>query len=175
MDDYICKPIVLHALRGKIEQWLHQPKSAQPQSINGHTDLASHAVTEAPNLSLPNTQTLENKPGETNTRLVDLSVLENYVGTDKGIQKQFLQGFLADSRPLVKGLNATDVSLGTIKNTAHQLKSSAKAIGAQSLADEFYALEQAAKAEDIEQVQVLQKVCHEKFNAACVEIETILG
>ncbi|TMP26109.1 hypothetical protein CWB99_19690 [Pseudoalteromonas rubra] len=175
MDDYICKPIVLHALRSKIEQWLPQPKSAQPLGINGHTDIESHAVTEAPHPTLPNDQTPDNEPDESETRMVDLSVLENYVGTDRGIQKQFLQGFLADSRPLVEGLNATDVTLGTIKNTAHQLKSSAKAIGAQSLADEFYALEQAAKAEDVEQVEVLQKICHQKFNAACVEIETILG
>ncbi|RZM74758.1 hypothetical protein C3B51_19335 [Pseudoalteromonas rubra] len=175
MDDYICKPIVLHALRSKIEQWLHRPQASELATLNGHTSEQLGPQAEQPEVASPTAQAAASEPEPPTARIVNLSVLENYVGTDRAIQKQFLQGFLADSRPLVEGMNGrNEVSLSTIKNTAHQLKSSAKAIGAQSLADDFFALEQAAKAEDVTQVQALQKVCDEKFNAACVEIETIL-
>nr|WP_275442559.1 ATP-binding protein [Pseudoalteromonas sp. OOF1S-7] len=174
MDDYICKPIVLHALRAKIEQWLHRPQTSGLPVLNGHATGLVSTVVNQPEAALSDAQAKVSEPEKSSTRIVDLNVLENYVGSDKAIQKQFLQGFLADSRPLVEGLSAKEVSLSTIKNTAHQLKSSAKAIGAQTLADEFFALEQAAKAADVIKVQALQKACDDKFNAACVEIETIL-
>ncbi|KAF7781616.1 hypothetical protein PRUB_b0897 [Pseudoalteromonas rubra] len=174
MDDYICKPIVLHALRATIEQWLQQSQPVTSPNLNGHNTAQPDHERDRPEATATNLAAPDNEPDQPATRIVDLSVLENYVGNDKTIQKQFLQGFLADSRPLVESMNDGEVSLLTIKNTAHQLKSSAKAIGAQTLADEFFALEQAAKAEDVTKVRALQQACDDKFYAACVEIETIL-
>ncbi|WP_315942696.1 ATP-binding protein [Pseudoalteromonas holothuriae] len=147
MNDYISKPIELAHLKNLLHKWMpNQPEPKTPQT----------SVTP------------------TSNALIDLALLSSYVGDDKQIQLLFLENFMSDSDPLMKLLIDHTADIEQVKSLAHQLKSSAKAIGATELANNYHELEQAAKDKKSEKVSTILPTCVSQFNAVCSEITTIL-
>ncbi|MES2627312.1 MAG: Hpt domain-containing protein [Pseudomonadota bacterium] len=81
---------------------------------------------------------------------VDEKVLTKTIGGDKNRIRELLGYFTLPSRNVLSELNRAfaDHSAVGIKNAAHKLKSSARTIGANSLADVCVVLEDAGKKND---------------------------
>lgn len=81
---------------------------------------------------------------------VDEIVLAKTLGSDKNRVRELLGYFSSPSRKIVNEMNDAfaEHSAAGIRNAAHKLKSSARTIGATSLADICVILEDAAKTAD---------------------------
>ncbi|BBN83473.1 hypothetical protein PA25_34580 [Pseudoalteromonas sp. A25] len=150
MNDYISKPIELNNLKNLLQKWM-------PSAISSN-----------------NTAKPENKTNQDNKNVLDLSQLATYVGDDTKIQHLFLKNFIADSTPLMSALQKRAKDFELVKSSAHQLKSSAKAIGANELANLYLEIEQAAKAQHSDKILDMLPSCVSIFNEVCSEITSIL-
>ena len=81
---------------------------------------------------------------------VDEQVLSKTIGNDKNRVREMLGYFTQSSRKIVTEMNLAFVahSAAGIRNAAHKLKSSARTIGANALADICVLLEEAGKKDD---------------------------
>ena len=81
---------------------------------------------------------------------VDENVLTKTIGGDKNRVREMLGYFPLPSRKIIAEMNHAfaEHSAAGIKNAAHKLKSSARTIGANSLADVCVVLEEAGKKDD---------------------------
>ncbi|CAM4207997.1 ATP-binding protein [Pseudoalteromonas byunsanensis] len=153
MNDYISKPIELTKLKQILLKWMPDkiPKSELINGKESHDD-------DAPN-----------------HRLIDLQLLSEFVGVDKKIQHIFLQSFVSESSPIMQSLVNQQSDIGQVQSYAHQLKSSAKAVGAALLAESYHELEIAAKGKDQDKIDGLLPKCISHFGAVCSEITSILN
>lgn len=109
MDDYLSKPVRLDNLKAMLEKWM---PVTSPSRIASQVEVA----TERP---------------------VDVRVLQDLIGNDAAVINDFLQDFSARSVSIAAELN-TDYAAGRLVEageTAHQLKSSARSIGALKLGE----------------------------------------
>ncbi len=109
MDDYLSKPVRLDNLKAMLEKWM---PATSPGRIASQVEVA----TERP---------------------VDVRVLQDLIGNDAAVINDFLQDFSARSVSIAAELN-TDYAAGRlveVGETAHQLKSSARCIGALKLGE----------------------------------------
>lgn len=133
MDDYISKPVPLKELQVVLDKWLPAPGQTNPQD---------RALAAAVSLS--------DSPIET-------SVLTAIVGDNLVAQRKILAAFQSSlasiSIDMARAYEADDI--GQIANAAHQLKSSARAIGALRLGGLCAELERAARNGDHTTIQQL--------------------
>ena len=129
MDDYLIKPVELGLLKEKLLRWA----SAIAKSDHQQDKIKDDA------------QDLDMKT--TKEDLINLAILEKYVGKDKDIQRIMLLKFIEMADEIAKNLKAAykDMVFTDIQFNAHKLKSSAKAVGSIKLADVCLNLEDAAK------------------------------
>ncbi|MBD1583766.1 ATP-binding protein [Pseudoalteromonas sp. S16_S37] len=153
MSDYISKPIELAYLKNLLLKWM-----PSPITVN----------------NMPPTTT-DSQAKNHNGNLLDLSLLSTYVGDDKQIQRVFLESFINDSNPIMDKLHKSPADIALVRSLAHQLKSSAKAIGAVDLADLYLKLEQAAKEQHADEIASILPHCASQFNDVCSEITSILS
>lgn len=155
MNDYLAKPILLQELNKKLKRWLNG-KSTQPIEKEDQASQISKLQTESRNKA----------------PFIQLDVLENYVGTDKSLQKLFLEKFVSDSEKLINQLNLDEPN--NIKDIAHQLKTSAKTVGSNQLADTLQELEEVSQKGSLQEIEMLIKQCKMLFRSAQDEITSIL-
>ena len=109
MDDYLSKPVRLANLKAMLEKWM-------PVTRPGRIASQVEVTTERP---------------------VDVRVLQDLIGNDAAVINEFLQDFSARSVSIAAEINA-DYAAGRLVEageTAHQLKSSARSIGALKLGE----------------------------------------
>ncbi|MBT7953363.1 MAG: response regulator, partial [Gammaproteobacteria bacterium] len=128
MDDYMSKPIDMKELREKLRRWMPKPiQDIDP--ITGEILLNTAAIAEA-----------DDSP-------IDESALKSMFGDDQETFREILVEFVKPSRDIIieikDGWEAR--SAEAVQQAAHKLKSSARSIGANDLADLCQALETAGK------------------------------
>ncbi len=129
MDDYLTKPIQLHQLQQTLEQWL-------PDTVR-----ESEASWDAPQ--------------EKSDEALDPLALGDLLGTqDREMLVEYYSSFIETSTPTVEQIRAAfdRGSMSEVGNLAHKMKSAARTVGANALADCCLELEQAGKADDSQAV-----------------------
>src|SRR5690349_11166934 len=139
MDDYLAKPIQLDSLREMLSKWLpqHRPEGTdETQDPNRQSDRADPSP--APAVSP-----------------VDPEALKRVLGSgDAALMKEFYDDFLRAGEATLSDIGAAygGRSAKEVGALAHKLKSSARTIGANALADRCQALERAGNTEDWKQI-----------------------
>jgi len=131
MDDYLTKPLAMAALQATLRKWL--PESVgEPYRDASTSDLHLVAFTATGD-------------GPVNDRAI-----KDMFGDDEATFKEVLDSFVGPSEEIVAAilaaLDSRDAS--AVKGAAHKLKSSARTVGADELADTCAALESAGKMAD---------------------------
>ena len=152
MDDYIAKPIILQKLNKKLKKWFSS-------NIPTNSQEAENAPSLIEKLEAP-------------TKHFDLLVLSEYVGSDKELQSIFLRSFVDDTKQLLQRVDLKNPE--SVKNSAHQGKTSAKAVGATQLSEKMAELEHAASEGKQIKIENLLNQCLILFNNAEAEINSIL-
>ena len=137
MDDYMTKPLQLHQLKQMLEKWL-------PETLQEQAEVKPRQVTES-----------------SNEYALDPAVLAGLLGTeDSGMLTEFFHEFLHTSAPTVQQIRDAfeQKNLGELADQAHKLKSSARAVGANMLADCCLALELAGKEANTQAVSQQMKI-----------------
>jgi PAS domain S-box-containing protein len=131
MDDYLTKPTRLLTLQNVLEKWL-PPRGRTTRSH-----------------SAPATNWGEDD------QPIKLGVLASIVGDDPLVLRQFVEDFrVAASKTAIDISRACQVGdVRTATDAAHQLKSSARTVGAMDLAELCQAIETAGGAADIEKLK----------------------
>jgi len=88
---------------------------------------------------------------------VDVNVLKELIGDDETMTREFLKDFRASAEKISVALRAAcNAGQSAVAGAlAHKLKSSARSVGAQALADLCINMEQAGNSGDIEALQLL--------------------
>ncbi len=130
MDDYLSKPVQLVALRDTLAKWL--PTAAPSRTL---TEPAG------------TTTEVQAQPSST---AVNPEALKEIVGDDPAVVAEFLSDFVVTARESVAELQIAYGKRGNhdVGAVAHKLKSSARTVGADALADLCQELEQAGKTGD---------------------------
>lgn len=117
MDEYLTKPVSLAELQSVLEQWL----PAAEETVWS----PSGDATDSPLLN-----------DETAT-VIDIRVLQDLVGNDQAVVREFLQAFRVGAMKLAEELRDAGVcdDHQKIAEIAHKLKSSARAVGALQLGE----------------------------------------
>ncbi len=168
MDDYISKPIAMPALIAALKKWMPAPKDAAP------------AVEAKP------PQRMETKPqpkakaksaSKSGATVVDERAIKDMFGDDDATYREILQSFAGPSRDIVADILAgqKNKSAQAVKDAAHKLKSSARSIGANALADTCATLEAAGKAADWKTIDALAGVARDQFAAVDAYIAGLGG
>ncbi len=123
MDDYLTKPLLLAHLRTALDKWLPAPAAAEA---------------EPPAADLRT------------TNVVDIAALQRLVGDDATVIREVLYEFDSNTRELAGELLAARKAGDgrAVARFAHQIKSSARAVGAFAFADVCVEFESAAMSED---------------------------
>lgn len=132
MDDYLAKPIPLVVLRDMLEEWLPLGE-AEAEDLD----------------KVPGAVTFDAELQEKNVA-VNPDALKEIVGDDPEVVAEFLSDFLVTARAVVANIHDAygKRARQDIGAFAHKLKSSARTVGADDLADLCQELEQAGKSGD---------------------------
>lgn len=118
-DGYLIKPVLMDTLKASLEQWTEMSPelSSTVHTESGRVVLVSEAL--------------------------DLRVLQELIGGDDALLAEFVDSFRSSSEDLVTRLReaAAQQRWGAVADAAHSLKSSARSVGANDLADRSLALE----------------------------------
>jgi PAS domain S-box-containing protein len=144
MDDYLTKPMQLNELQASLLKWSGE-----------------HGIKEI---------TTKNETVDNKEEVIDISILKNLLGIDDphqlfGFYKDFLDTSLVTVKQINDAIRSKDVT--EIGKLAHKLKSSAKTVGAQSLATMCQLMEDAGKNEDIARIETLT----DEFNQLYFNVE----
>lgn len=138
MDDFLTKPVELKHFKKKLKKWL--PERSDGQDIETISNVE-------PNLEVT---AADDSP-------IDPMALANLLGGDPALHHKFLKKFITPSQEVITQINAAhaDRNAEGIGELGHKLKSSARAVGANALADACAALEAAGRDEDWEALDTL--------------------
>jgi signal transduction histidine kinase/CheY-like chemotaxis protein/HPt (histidine-containing phosphotransfer) domain-containing protein len=130
MDGFLTKPLEMPKLQAVLEQWL----GALPED-----------VTEPPE----NTKTSEAPAAPANSGPVDVSALTSVFGDDPETVKEILLEFVDPAKDIVGEIEAAYETRNAdgVAKAAHKMKSAARSVGANTLADICMTLETAGKEE----------------------------
>ena len=144
MDDYVCKPARLSEMKAILEKWL-------PQGRNSRRFAPP---------KLPGARSAKAPP-------LDIAVLEEFVGRDPDVIREFLRAFWMSTSKTADELTAAcEVKDGSlVADLAHKLKSPARSVGALRLASLCDEIQSAAAASDFGSIQsLLPQFVAEKAN-----------
>ena len=146
MDAYLAKPVKLEKLAATLNQWL---PAGGPSLGDEVPDQDSEDADEAPGQQrLPGNEPIVGSA-------VDLSALQSLIGDDPAMIKEVLRDFVDPSLQIIQEIEAA-CSANSAEQAglaAHKLKSAARSIGANALADLCFVIEQAGKSDDMDTVQ----------------------
>lgn len=143
MDGYLSKPAQLREIQASMEKWLNQP--------------AAEIIIDEPVI----------QTDEKTFAVIDPTVLPQLLGIeDEHELVGYYQDFLDSAQDIMEEIKlAHDQSqLVAVGEAAHKLKSSAKTVGADDLAECSAALEQAGKAQNGEEVVALIQQLYAQFD-----------
>ncbi len=134
MDDYMTKPVQLAELRAMLAKWL--PATA-PRRADAPPAPASRPAALA--------------------AVLDVRVLEALIGDDPEVIDEFLQDFRASANTAARKMRAACLArqAQVVESLAHQLKSSARSVGALGLGELCARLEAAGQAGEHETLTAL--------------------
>ncbi len=167
MDDYLTKPVQLKTLQKALQKWLpasFEVEEDETEAVNSEAEAPDSAVAsdsavadidsapvsqqEPGSQEVSATKEADIQDGETS---IDPQVLAGFVGTDdKNMLTGFYQHFLETNSPTLEEIHSAhdESDLPAVSKLAHKLKSAARTIGANALADCCLALEMAGKEGD---------------------------
>jgi HPt (histidine-containing phosphotransfer) domain-containing protein len=161
MDDYISKPIAMPALAAALKKWMPPPRegNAVPDATPQGAPAASAPPSAAPPAAT-SAATSAPKDG-----VIDERALKDTFGDDDAVFKEILMSFLEPSEDIIADIVAAwgDRNAVAVKEAAHKLKSSARSIGANALADTCQALEAAGKVGDFTTIDMLAPAARDQF------------
>ncbi|MEO8002600.1 MAG: EAL domain-containing protein [Arenimonas sp.] len=151
MDAYLCKPLKLSALKLMLDTWLPTADSGKQWQAESETVLVSKLV-------------------------VDQSVLENLVGKDPLIIREFQSDFQVSAGKIAVELIAAcvDGDVSTAGDLAHKLRASAHAVGARILGDLCVQMEAAGKAGDTKKLMGLLPLFERELQAVMMFLDSLL-
>ncbi|PHQ79900.1 MAG: hypothetical protein COB66_05910 [Coxiella sp. (in: Bacteria)] len=155
MDDYLIKPVELSILKEKLIRWLPNHGTIS-ESFSEQKQQSSRSQSE-------------------NNSLIDMSILEKYVGSDKNIQLLMLDKFIESANDIMSSLLIAhdNASVSDIQFQAHKLKSSSKAMGASSFSELCLQLENAAKKNNMVKLDALMPKIELMLNTIRIEIKSM--
>jgi two-component system, sensor histidine kinase and response regulator len=173
MDDYVSKPIAMPALIAALEKWMPAPAAAQKDAVSGKVakPRAERATKKGARTVLQSVKSaiqINGPPPPVNERAI-----KDVFGDDDATFKEILRSFVDPSRSIISEITAACESrtAAGVKGAAHKLKSAARSIGADSLADICAALEKAGGAEDWTTIDSLALQACDEFGS----VETFIG
>jgi len=136
MDDCLAKPLEMQKLEDMLRKWI--PESA-PLTLVDEIETAPVEISERPSRDF-----------EDGNSAIDPSALKNVFGDDEETFKEILTEFIDPATDNIQDLMTAFAgrSAGDVGMAAHKLKSSARSVGANDLADLCQTLEAASKAEN---------------------------
>jgi signal transduction histidine kinase/CheY-like chemotaxis protein/HPt (histidine-containing phosphotransfer) domain-containing protein len=147
MDEILVKPVELEALQAALFKLTQQQQSSK-KLLKGNS-----------------------KPHKSDEN-IDFTVIEKYIGPNPAAQKKAFMKFVdlcpKECDEIRNAYEAKDDE--GLRAHAHKLKSSARALGANKLADLCYELEQAGKAADWEKIEEVAPLIKAEIKAAQEEI-----
>ncbi len=149
MDDYLTKPLQLNNLQQAMDKWLPLDTSVKKKS----TAKTKKSCTKVKKV----------KPG-----VVDPKTLGDLLGShEPGFLAEYYTDFLETSTPTVEQLATAfhNGDLSAISTLSHKLKSAARTIGANNLADCCLALEMAGKTGDATKVDEQMSLLPDMFQS----------
>ncbi len=151
MDDYLVKPVDLESLQNKLNKFLAKTNLAMKME---KTDKESSDVTGP----------------------VDFSVVKKFIGDNVAAQERVFKKFVDLCPEITSDFNRAlaDRNAEEVRGNAHKLKSSARALGANALADLCFSLETAAKSADWESIEIMIPKAIAAANEACAAIKSHL-
>ena len=140
MDDFLPKPLEMKKLRKMLQKWM-------PASSNDRS--AKEAIDDTPMDGSDQSDIQESSDGP-----IDPSALKSIFGDDDETFIEILSDFVEPSKSNVEEIEAgySSRSIADVASAAHKLKSSARSVGANELADICQTLETAGKANDWDSV-----------------------
>lgn len=141
MDDYLSKPAHLPDLKAMLEKWMPVKDEAASFELTSTPDRLSDPQNPVHVASLP----------------VDVNVLKALIGGDEPTVREFLHDFRISAEKIAAELSTACVigQAETASALAHNLKSSARSVGALALSDLCAKIEQAGRAGDTEALAAL--------------------
>ena len=132
MDDYIAKPVHVEDLQRTLNKWL-------PKDINDETGKG--------NLPMNTPEYSAHIATTSSEDSVDRTMLTRMIGDDPVSHQRLLQSFLRFTPDILAGIKHafSERNANEIKAQAHKLKSSARSMGANHLADTCEAIETFAR------------------------------
>ena len=139
MDDFLSKPIEIPKLKTVLRKWMPASESAKDAVKDeklSHTERADAAASSDGNIC------------------IDPSALKSVFGDDEATFREILNDFVEPATSNVGEIETSfaERSADGVAKAAHKLKSSARAVGANELADLCVTLESAGKAEDWDEI-----------------------
>jgi PAS domain S-box-containing protein len=146
MDDYISKPIAMPALRAALRKWMPVPNDA------------ASGWTPRPPGPIP-------APRDANGAVIDERAIKDTFGDDDVTFKEILLSFIEPSQAIVAEIETAWKSRNSddVRDAAHKLKSAARSVGANALADTCVKLEKAGKTGDWAVIDELAPVSREQM------------
>ncbi|CAM3724131.1 ATP-binding protein [Rheinheimera salexigens] len=148
MDGYITKPIELATLETMMDRWLPHDDDAQ------HTSTATVSTPATPSTvkdSLP--------------APICFTTIANYLGNDPEKHEQHLNYFVTSSAELLQQLqqHSQQQDRSLVCSIGHQLKASAKSVGALTLTEQAAKLEKAAEQSDWSVINETIRTLEQKY------------
>ena len=171
MNDYLSKPLEIGALQAMLRTYLPSADQDQDATTDAQQE-TDQSITNAPEVHA------ETDLVSAGSIILDLSELNALFGDDVEVLNQLLAEFVSSLDEGVAGmLSGFDIEdYDRIRAEAHKLKSSARTVGAHSLADLCFELELAGKAKAAPALQThlgsLQSICDQTKNAIAQAIVT---
>ncbi|MBT7887108.1 MAG: response regulator [Gammaproteobacteria bacterium] len=171
MNDYLSKPLEIGALQAMLRTYLPSADQDQDATTDAQQE-TDQSIANAPEVHA------ETDLVSAGSIILDLSELNALFGDDVEVLNQLLAEFVSSLNEGVAGmLSGFDIEdYDRIRAEAHKLKSSARTVGAHSLADLCFELELAGKAKATPALQThlgsLQSICDQTKNAIAQAIVT---
>jgi two-component system, sensor histidine kinase and response regulator len=139
MDDYMSKPIDIKELKEKLRKWMPYEQAVL---MDADSDSKTRSFTSQNHL-------------DNGSASINESTLKEMFGDDPVMFKEILTDFIKPSREIIEEIISAHQkhSIEGVKQAAHKLKSSARSVGANELADICGVLEAAGKDGDWDRIE----------------------
>lgn len=148
MDDYLSKPLEMKKLKDLLRRWLPHV-SADPSTVSDYGDPEpdQHVIEEIAEAVTASVVAEDTAGGDIP---VDTSALVEIFGDDEETISEILSEFVEPAWKIVEEVEAAikQKDAPEVGAAGHKLKSSSRAVGANSLSDLCFVLEKAGKAND---------------------------
>jgi PAS domain S-box-containing protein len=143
MDDYLSKPLEMSRLKETLKKWMYRVSSKDEENEN-NDNISSNLIEP---LVAENNSDVPDDEVKGGNGAIDPSALQEIFGDDDEAIKELLQDFITPSHNIIHEIQAgyEQHSAKEVQMAAHKLKSAARSVGANQLADTCGSLESAGK------------------------------